>query len=507
MLLSLTTSFGAYAKEKRVVIKDSEGKSFKIGIESYQNAQDILEVRIDAAGIPKFLDKLNPTIAYGRDLDDNKKIDTWFFITNHGIEVEQMEGNDPLGEDILPALILKKHQTSAGVYVSSALTTVFSYVLLSANEAQNLEARYYRDWMDLEEVRIRFESDTRNGVAMTPGQIRFHHQLMSYGFNSIHESISKFGKRDLWGWMAADVGLWISGGIVFKMMGVVLAKAGVAITESSMMAFVENRLGQFLDKQKAVLKEKMAAISEKMPKFKKSSAGSTTAEIGLKLTKANFNAAMSSAIISSVAKKRIMKVVQATTKWPVKIFKGALSEWKYIAMNMSVQVGSETAAHWDNVYDPNPLVLAKNVLTNPEIQQNVGFMTTDTILMTGIAKSLKTTKAQFLASGFVGLSNSMTVNLVIKKEDNYERVALDTAWESIVGNAQVQLDMKALSTFEKMAAENKNPKLKLIGYALVLIDTGAGYFLYSKASTLVNEDMKEKKEANLQLVPVMVEQG
>jgi hypothetical protein len=122
--------------------------------------------------------------------------------------------------------------------------------------------------------------------------------------------------------------------------------------------------------------------------------------------------------------------------------------------------------------------------------------------MTGLSKSLKTTKTRFLANGFVGMTNSTTINLVIKDEENYERVALDTGWEMFVGNAQVQLDLKALEHFEKLAQKKNNPKIKLLGYAIALIDQGIGYFSYSKASEKIEKNIELPSMA---LIPILAE--
>ncbi|MBY0415754.1 MAG: hypothetical protein K2Q18_16390, partial [Bdellovibrionales bacterium] len=134
--------------------------------------------------------------------------------------------------------------------------------------------------------------------------------------------------------------------------------------------------------------------------------------------------------------------------------------------------------------------------------ENVGFMAADTILMTGVSKSLKTTKAKFMASGAVALTNSSIMNFAIKDEADVKRVAFDTAWESVVGNTQVQLDLKALEYFEKLALKKGNPKIKLLGYVMVLVDQGIGYASYSKLTTAVDS---VKLEPNLMMVPVLGE--
>lgn len=220
-------------------------------------------------------------------------------------------------------------------------------------------------------------------------------------------------------------------------------------------------------------------------------------ELNLVLTPTVINS--SSAV--KITKKKLLENIKKAIKLPGEVFNKARKEWKYIALGTSIQLTAETAAKWDDVYNKDPAKMAKNVLTNEEVQKNIGFMTLDTVLMTGISKNLKTVKARYLASGFVGLTNSSIINLVIKDEDNYKQVAFDTGWEALIGNAQVQLELKGLEHFEAMAQKNKNPKLKLIGYAIVIVDEGLGYYIYSKASSAISETENSPK---VELVPIFV---
>ncbi len=492
----------ALSKEERFTIIDSEGDRSKISLESYTNSNGVFEVRVDAAGIPRFLDKLNPTILYGRDLDGNNKIDTWFFITDKGIEVESKEGQDPTGKDILDKLITKKYQTTAMMYFSTTYTTIFSYLLLSADESINIKNKYIATWIDLEELKIRFENEQKANVATTNfNEIQMHHELLSFGYNQIANDLERFAKKDFWAWMGADIGLWVSGTILFKWGEKLIAKLSGKIASSSYYQMIKKKVSSLFTVQLSIVKNKVAQLTEKIS-FLKKKAKSSSSELSYRITKANFNIVLTSAIASKIAKRKLASIVLKSMKLPKNILLGAKEEWRYIALNASIQTTAETISHWDEVYDSNPLILAKNVLENDDIKQNIAFMTTDTILMTGLSKSLKTTKARFIANGFVGMTNSTTINLVIKGEENYERVALDTGWEMLVGNAQVQLDLKALEYFEKMAQKKNNPKIKLLGYAVAMIDQGIGYFSYSKVSEKIDNNSELPSMA---LVPILAE--
>ncbi len=489
-------------KEERLRLTDKDGEELIVGLTTYKNEFGSLEVRIDAAGMPKLLDRLNPTIAFGRDLNDDQKIDTWFFLTKNGIETEFAEGRDALGKDILSRLLLKRHQTSARLYVTTATTTLLSFFLLSAKESTDIEAHYTHDWMNLEEMKIRLEREmSSNANTLTRDQIQFQYSVISQGYKSLADEMEHFAKADFWKWAGADVGLWVSGSFLFKSAASILLKAGSFITETSVYLAFKDELALFVAKNISVLKEKGSVIASKLG-VATGKREENAVPLAFKMSAFRLRATVAAAISADIAKKRLTKVVLAASKWPLKIAQGAKSEWQYIATSLGIQLTAETTAHFSEVYDPNPLIMAKNILTNEDILQNIGFMTTDTILMTGISKNLNSMKARFLVSGFVGMHNSAMINLVIKGEDNYKRVGLDTAWESVIGNAQVQIDLKALESFEKMALKKNNPKLKLLGYAVVLVNQGTGYFLYSKATDKVkNSD----QETTVKLVPVLAE--
>lgn len=489
------------AAEKLV---DSEGRSFKVNLSKYKNHNDALEVRIEAAGIPRFASKINPLLGFGRDTDENGKVDTWFFVTKNGMDVVVLEGQEVDGKDVLAGLLHKKYQSTLMMYVTTATTSIFSYLLLSINEGINIQEEYYRDWMDLEEVRLHFEKDYNElGSTYTWDQLQYQYELTSIGFRAMADKMDKFAKGTFFGYLFADLGLWITGGVVFNWGAKILAKVGLIASETAFVTGVKETLFGFFEKQKGLIQNRISTISEKL-RTAKTKVGMKTAqkEVTMALTVTTYKMALKNTLKAQKVKSRLQIAIRKTLKIPANIVNGAKSEWKYIVMNSGVQIGSEAVARWDEIYDANPATMAKNLLTNPEVIENVGFMTTDTVMMTGISKSLKTTKAKFMASGAIAMTNSSIMNFAIKEEANLSRVALDTTWETLIGNAQVQLDLKALEYFEKMAQKKNNPKIKLVGYVIALVDMGVGYVAYSKVTSAV-----EKSEGpKVMLVPVLAEQ-
>jgi hypothetical protein len=462
----------AYALDSELYhlkIQDSNGNHSHISIDHYINPNGILEVRIDAAGIPKIFNKLNPTIAYGRDLDNNGKIDTWFFITKSGIEVIQGEGSSPYGLDILPELIMKKHPTSIGLYFSNATTTALSYLFFTASEAESVSKNFYYDWINLEELSIQLENERKNPkLNMNQFQFQAQGELISTGYKELAKDMDKFSNRDLFGYIALDVAAWFTGGVVLKWGGKLLSIPLKKLSETTLVKYLSENITSFLNAQHERLLLRVKSFKEKIG-----------VQAVVRASTKNWRTHLNLNLRAISLKSKLLQFSK-------NVFTGAKSEWKYIALNIGIQTASETYAHYDDVVDSNPLMMAKNVLTNPDIEQNIGFMTLDTVLMTGVSRNFRSSKIRFMACGFVALHDSSLINFVIKKDNDYKRIAMDTSWEMFIGNAQVQMDLTALTFFEKLAKKHHNSKLKLIGYAFAIVDQAIGYVAYSKTASAIS---------------------
>jgi hypothetical protein len=498
----------AKAITSKVTFNVDRENEFKATLISYTNHLGEHEVRIEAAGIPRFAANINPLLGFGRDTDQNGLIDTWFFITKNGIDRVVREGKNPKGIDVLGKLLESKYPTKFSMYVTSATSSILSYFLLAGSASHQAQEEFYRDWMDLEEMRTNFEKDLEDmGTSYTYDQIMYHYQLSSIGYKEIANRMDKFAKKSFAGYAAADIALWVSGGIIFEWGGKVLTKMGAVVSTSTYMATVMETFLSFIEKQKSTIDNQLTYLKEKM-QTTKLNVGVKIAEKELVtvLTVATWKSALKHTLKSQQIKQRIRIAFKKTFKWPLNIAKAAGMQWKYIAMNSSVQIGSETFARWQDIKDDNPGIVAKNLLSNSEVQENMGFMAAETILMTGISKNLTTTKARFMASGAVALTNSSIMNFAIKDEADLKRVGFDTAWETFIGNAQVQLDLKGLEYFEKLALKKQNPKIKLVGYVIALVDMGVGYVTYSKmTSGLSNEKGSQVTEPKIMLLPVLAE--
>ena len=504
-------SFNVFAKDSdkdkdapmKLVLKDRDGEAFNLTLIPSINHLGSREVRIEARGLPRLNKNINPLLGFGRDTDENGLIDTWFFVTKTGMDVVVKEGKDPNGKDVLGPLLHDKYRSTFMMYVTSATTSLLSYMMMAANEGTSVEAEFFRDYMDLEENRLAFEKNLEDmNFSMTRTQMMFHYEMQSIGYKEIANRMERFGKMSFWGYALADIGLWISGSYVVKWVGKILYRTSLIASEMAFVTTLKETFNGFFYKQKSVIATKVAALEEKMALTSKAKKGAAPI---LTLTTKTWKQALISTIRARKTKGKILLSLLKTARFPKKVLVAAGKEWKYIAMNTSVQIGSEAFARWDDIKSNNPAVVAQNLLTNEEVAQNVSFMAAESIMMTGVSKNLKTTKARFMASGAVAVGNSTIMNVAIKDNPDMVRVAFDTAWETVIGNSQVQLDLKALEYFEKMSKKLNNPKVKLVGYVIALVDMGVGYVVYSKATSAINKQHEPEPEPKVMLVPVFAE--
>jgi hypothetical protein len=184
------------------------------------------------------------------------------------------------------------------------------------------------------------------------------------------------------------------------------------------------------------------------------------------------------------------------------VARAGVSQWRYIALTQSLQIGAELLSRGRALYDPNHLVMAEKFLNNEEFIQNFLYMSNETFWMAGLSTYFKRPGARILACGLFSLIDSTLMNYAIKQTVDPERQALDTGWEVIIGNAQTQIDLGALRAAQAAATRLNNPRLRLLGYAVTIVDQGAGYYAYSEASQALESSRNRAADVETHIVPV-----
>jgi hypothetical protein len=475
-----------------------DGDQIELKLYQYKNANGVEEIRIEADEVPRIWEGINPILGYGRDLNDDGKVDTWWMIKkDEGINrLENMPCIRSFCTDAIYKIMTKFYQTPTKMYVNAVVGSMLGYLFMSVNSTVDAWKTYNIRSIDIEEFEIRWkrEMDAMSYLYL-PEQTQMYRQMMITALDTAINDIESAHGSDYFQLGAADMGLWYAGGVLIKYIGKAMSYMGTMLTKIPGVNSLHQSMNKMMQNMTAKYTARMNALKLAAKKNQNKLGRAvifTSKNVFGYLKKANLNFMARAKLVANITKTKVPAFLKGFAT-------GVKADSKYIMLNLGIQFSSETYAHYDDVYDPNPIKMAQNILSNDEIQQNVSYMASETILMTGVSHNIKSTKAKFAVCGAIALGNSTLTNLVIRDSEDYERVAMDTGWEMVIGNAQVQLDLATLRYFEELSVKNKNPKLKLVGYAITMVDQAVGYYGYSKAAS------KLKDEPTVSIAPVFSE--
>lgn len=482
-------------KSIEAVTKD--GSRHTVHVFSYINSNGTREVRIESGAMLRFADGINPTLGYGRDLDDDGTIDTWFMYDyEEGYKTYQAQGQAPWSYDVIQNKLFRSYSSTAKMHIDAVVSSLLSYVSIAVSHAY--ESQQELDWemMDLAELKIRIARQQLLGPhQISAKQLALANQLLAEAYTRAIQRFDAATGKEYWTLGGADVGLWATGGIVMRWAGAALSSSVKFI--GKLGAPLGSGLKPIMEKFVGKIQVNLAAAATEL-KFTRNASLQVAVRA---MNKAAFRKAYRSMARTLIAKGRIGRAVYKAQKTILVGAGEVAKQWKYIAFSTGIQVAAETEAHGNEVQDSDPAVMARKVLGQPEIQQNVGYMTMETVLMTAMGGVVKRRGMRFLACGFIALTDSAVINVFIKRDHDYKRIALDTGWEVGIGNAQVMADLTAINYFEKLATRTNRKEVKLLGYVVAFVDQAVGYYTYSRATSALNS-ASSAPAATPVLVPV-----
>ena len=126
-----------------------------------------------------------------------------------------------------------------------------------------------------------------------------------------------------------------------------------------------------------------------------------------------------------------------------------------------MQLIAETVSRKDTLFDPSPIVLAKNIFSDKEMLQNMSYMSLETFMKAGVSSSDPNLKRRMMVCGVLSFTNSNAI----------------------------------------------------LGYAVAMVDQLAGYYTYSQVTKRFEESRAskqpksgEKQGPKLVLLPIVSEQ-
>jgi hypothetical protein len=430
-------------------------KSLEVNIFEYINSYGQKEMRFETNNRAKVI------LGHGRDVNNDGTVDTFFIFGNDGLKkyTRHSRSESSLGRAYH---VLTQHAKYSGRdYFIGIATRVLTFLFIAVDHINEAQITWYKDWMDLEELSMEIE---RNKNTLSREELIYAYNLMlDAGRNALKEFEDAFYK-EYPAWFVADTVLWLSGGVVLKW-----AAKGVG------------------------------SVSKRVfPKLKK--LGSVAAAgVGLQLTATTTRASVRVASKAITAKG----IFNRSKSRLFKGMKNIRAEWKYIAYSASIQTSVEAFAKRDEIYDEDPKAMAQNMLGHPGIQENISIGLTDTLAMTAAHGAAQTRYGKFALMGIIGASSSLGVGTALSGSQTKERIIFDTAWTVGVDSTHMMLDFHVLHKFQTLATKAKNPRLKIVGYAIVFVTQVAGYYGYAKGTEYF-DPKKQEEQGELRLVPIEV---
>jgi hypothetical protein len=415
-----------------------------------------------------------------------RRITTWFIPTSFEIlrPIEYYQTSDDIW-DSAKTVISFNIPTENRLYGILAAETIAKHISFAISHRISFFEELKQEQLQLFDLEIRI----RNLEDRSPNDpfIPFAKTFIADGWRSIQDRIKNENTRDIWLYATGDVALTLVGAKILSFFG-----KGVGLAADS---FSATRVGQYARDSYSHFSE---AISQKVKTVGTSFSNRTStivenAGARLALSRLSIQERISTSVSFLQSRSLISRTALSAVENVAEIAKGGLKGWKYVGLSSALQIGAETAARPADLFDPNPIVMARKMSSDDDFVQNVTYMTNETFWMTGLAARYGAGKFKtFAIAGALALVNSVSMNILIKGEADPIRIGFDTGWEMVVGNAQTTaVDATALRYFESLAARQNNPRLALVGYVIASVDQGVGYFGYAKATYFIEGQRKE----------------
>jgi hypothetical protein len=458
------------------------------------NLNGELEVQIEHEESRKFVPgKTSNTVIYGRDLDNDGKIDAWFYVDDNGF----IESADTLGssddEWTQAASVILKHKEYQNRWLTQVLLNrILSHLTITVAQSNEAVINLVEQEINAQDLDVRVARLAK--LNPKNPDLGFYYLLSSDTWADISEEAAHIRKTQFID-EAVDEAL-LAGGWV-------LGKGISALSDFLLPKFLSSAPGMWaadvFDGLRKSIAERAALAgktlfekaqdlgwdSDRLEAFKETIRWPAIvgAEQGIKRVLTE----QLPAVVKGLNERSKIAAILAKAFTPVKAAGAAAIHWsKYIAATETAQLGVEAYNRRDELFSHDPIISSKS---RKELIQDMGFGAVEAFTQTGVAAADPNVKRRMVIAAFVSLGDSKVVNYFVNdKNPDPGRNTLDVGWEIIPANIETQIDVTALNGFEKMALKTDNPKLVLVGYAIALTDDAIGSYAYEKASARYYKD-------------------
>lgn len=450
LMLSLSAFSGETVHKLRVQSKD--GKFHKIKAASYINAWGRPEVRLEATAIPSIVKGINPILGFGRDLDDDGKIESWFmYNSREGFKVHVLNTKHIFGFDAVQSTLFKQYSTSVDMYANVAAIVLVSYVSMAANNLYSSQIEYAQELFDLHEIGVRLRrGQSMEKKTLNVKQVRLIGMLLHEGLRRAQEKLKNAEGKQFMILTAVDVGIWLSSAKIVQLLG-----KGARIVGGALLATAEGQY--FAAIIKRFISHKMAYItsmSSQVMKYANIAVAAVQNSLFKKASHAAFKGMLSKVARALVAKNRLytmvgrsaLKAAQFAYRWD--------PNWKMTLVKRGTVTTMSLALPHKEIKASSYI---KDILGQEEVKNN--------ILAAADTQENKKVSAQV-----IGMADMKSKTITFFGEQKAKETLVKASWKVGPLSYIDMADSHAMDYLETATIQSGKPGLQLVGYMIVVVN-------------------------------------
>jgi len=502
MILFLGLAQNALAQEAQVRFIDYDGKKIEFKLYESLSPHNERQVIIEHKERRTLAPSTSVTVLVGRDLDHDGRFDAWFYLKSDGTmdSIDQPSDTQD-GWDVAEKIIREhtqlKNRWYAGIMIGSFASNM---TLTRGGNVSHILQKAAAEEIELLDLGVR--ADRIAKVNPRAPELLPIYEFLSDGWAGISNDMPSISDDVTYGLLQADI--YAAGGVVIDW----LCDLGPWVTSivGDNKVFIAAK--EITERFYAGIRER-AQIALERVNFLKGLSHVLSARaivVPYEMMKLSVKERVSVTIEALEARGVVGRLAAKTVLASKEYAHSAVKRLPYMALSQGLQLVSEIYDNRGVLFDKNPIIMSKRVVTDKDLLQDMAYMTMETAVTTTIIHRNGSGFAGYAKAGVFSMVDSNVMNYWIKGDTDLKRDALDTSWEVVIGNLQTVFDMRSLDYFERLSERSGNSKLRLVGYLVTGIDQFVGYVAYGKA-TKWYEDGKRKKEAQaLKLTPILAPQ-
>lgn len=429
---------------------DGQGMKHKVRAFVYKNDWNRNEVRLEAADVPRISPGVNQLLGFGRDFDDDGKIETWFmWDSDKGFVRHTIPGNHVYGHDVIQTKLFKVYSTSLLTKANVLASNLLAYLSLAASKAVNSQVNFFKEMLDFEEIGYRLDHGQSMGLhKLSPAQTARMRILLREGYRRSLDVLNRANNQEFLALLAADVAIWLSGGIIVKYIGKGIKIAGTLLVKTAAGAQIKAIFS-------AILSKSMNFIARSMTRLQQLA--------GAAMSALQINAAKS---IAAKSLKSALYLIGRGLGIRGKLARAAVvlrrahrrggTKWTFMAASMGAGMWGDLYAESLRKDESTKLALA--VANSPQMQNDIV-----ACVMGG--RQPKGTQVEYQIAGVI---NVKTQRMTMITDEGVTNMAVDIGTKLTIDSAKDTMDGVALNYVENIVTETRQPKLILVGYVAII---------------------------------------